>query len=276
MTQTPPATDGVVLEIAELYYLLRTHHAVAVIGLEDEGLFPPPGAAADALIDEGFAKLQFHGWLRPAERPGRFALNPEIALLAAIVANPQFVLVTARALSATERAQANHYVGADLIAELTLTPARHIRLAFVQNKATLLQRVEDLLRPTPNPLPPARYSLPEPEFEAITALARGGAAAAALERLRGAGLSAEHAQSLTQALAAVTGDGTLFVMRTGAGEIFGGRKATVHEGPAGAWLTRREDSASTALSIETVQPGTVSGVVESYVQALVALLEPVA
>jgi hypothetical protein len=66
------------------------------------------------------------------------------------------------------------------------------------------------------------------------------------------------------------------VLRTGAGEIFGGRKAALHEGAAGAWLSRREDSATTALSVETVQAGTVSGVVESYLQSLWALLEPVA
>ena len=275
MTHTPPATDGAILDLSEFYYLLRTYHATAVIGLEGEGLFPAPGPAADALLDDGFARLQFHGWLRPAERPGRFELNPELALLVAVVADPQFAIVSARNLSETQRALVNHYLGADLIVELTLTAERRVRLAFVPDGKVLLQRVEGLLAATPNPLPPARYSLPEPDFEAVQRLVRAGQTAVAVQRLATAGLSAEHAQSLARAVQSAPGDGTLFVVRTGAGQIRAGRKAALHEAPTGAWLSRREDSTTTALSLETVHAGTISGVVESYLQSLM-VLEPVA
>lgn len=276
MTQTPRPNDGVLLDPSEFYYLLRSNHARRVVGLDAEDLFPAPGPAADKLIAEGFARLQLHGWLRPADRGGRFDLNPEVALLVAVVADAQIALVSARNLDQARQGLANHYIGADLIVELTLTPQRQIRLAFVQNKPTLLQRIEDLLAPTPNPLRPARYSLPEPEFEAVTALARGGQPGAAAGRLAAAGLSREHAMSLTQALETTAGDGSLFVMRVGLGEIRAGRKAALHEGAAGAWLSRREDSTSVLLSLETVQVGTVSGVVDSYLQSLLVPLEPVA
>jgi hypothetical protein len=65
-------------------------------------------------------------------------------------------------------------------------------------------------------------------------------------------------------------------VRVAAGEILGGRKASVHDGPGGAWLTRREDSTTLVLSVETVQPGTLAGVVEGYLQSLWVLREPVA
>ena len=273
MTQTTSSAGGVELEPSEFYYLLRMHAARTAIGLEDQGLLPATNAAADALLQEGFAKLKFHGWLRPAER-GRFDLNPEVALLAAVVADPQYVVVAARQTSATEAAVAIHYLGADLIVELTLTPERHVRLAFEKDRAMLLERVEALLAPTPNPTPPARYSLPEPQFETIVAAARAGSPAA--EPLRAAGLSAEHARSLARALETPVGDGRLAVVRVGAGEILGGRKAALHDGPGGAWLTRREDSTTRVLSVETVQPGVLAGVVESYLQSLWVLREPVA
>ena len=276
MTRTPQPTDGVLLGISEFYYLLRTNHATRVVGLEAEGLFPPPGPAGDRLIAEGFAQLQLHGWLRPAAQRGRFELNPEVALLVAVVADAQIVLVSARTLPETRRATVNHYIGADLIVELTLTPQRQVRLAFVQNKPVLLQRIEDLLAPTHNPLPPARYSLLEPEFDALAAVARAGQTAQAVDRLVAAGLTRPHAVSLVQALQEPVGDGSLFVMRVSLGEILYGRKGTLYEGSAGAWLTRREDSTSLALSIETVQAGTVSGVVDSYLQSLMVPLEPVA
>jgi hypothetical protein len=275
MTQTSSAAGGVVLEPAEFYYLMRMNAATRVIGLEDMGVMPPPGAAGDAQLQEGFGKLQFHGWLRPVQR-GRFDLNPELALLAAVVADPQYVVVAARNLTVSEVAVANHYLGADLIVELTLTAERHIRLAFEPDRVTLLKRVEELLAPTPNALPPARYSLPEPDFEVIRAAARGGQVTAAAERLGAAGFSAAHARSLAEALQTPQGDGRVAVVRVGAGEILGGRKAATHDGAAGGWLSRREDSTTLALSVETVQAGTVSGVVESYLQSLWVLLEPVA
>lgn len=272
MTQTTSPAGGVVLEPSEFYYLLRMHAARHAIGLEDQGLLPQTGAEADALLQDGFAKLKFHGWLRPAER-GRFDLHPELALLAAVVADPQFVVVAARQLNAAEAALANYYLGAELIVELTLTPERRVRLAFVADRPTLHARVAALLVPTPNPLPPAQVALPEPEFEALRAAARAGQPATA------AGLSVlspAHARSLAEALAAPVGDGRLAVVRTGGGEILGGRKATVYDGPAGAWLVHRAEAAAPALEVQTVQPGTVAGLVESYLQALWVLMEPVA
>ena len=275
MTQTNNPTDGVVLEPSEFYYLLRMNYATRVIGLDEAGLFPRPGAAADALLQEGFGKLQFHGWLKPAER-GRFDLNPELALLVAVVADPQFAVVAARNLTEREVAMANHYLGADLIVELTLTPERHVRLAFEPDRPTLLRRLEELLAATHNPLPPARYSLPEPEFEAIQQAARAGQTSAAVKRLVAAGFGAEHARSLAQALQTPVGDGQLVVVRVAAGDILGGRKAATHAAAAGAWLSRREDSTTIVLSVETVHAGTVSGVVASYLQSLNVLLERVA
>jgi hypothetical protein len=265
----------VVLEPAEFYYLMRMNAATTVIGLESPDLVPPPGPAADARLQEGFAQLRFHGWLRPVER-GRFDLNPEVALLAAVVADPQYVVVAARDLSDTELAVANHYLGADLIVELTLTPEGHVRLAFEPDRATLLRRIEALLAPTHNSLPPARYSLPEPDFESIRQAARTGQAEAAAPRLEAAGFSPAHARSLAVALQSSVGDARLVVVRAGGGQILGGRKATTHDGAAGGWLSRREDPNTVALSVETVQAGTVSGVVESYLQALWVLREPVA
>jgi hypothetical protein len=274
MTQTTSAAGGVVLEPSEFYYLVRMNAATTVVGLEAPDLVPPPGPAADARLQEGFAKLRFHGWLRAVER-GRFDLNPELALLAAVVANPHYVVVAARNLSETEVAVANHYLGADLIVELTLTPERHVRLAFEPDRDTLLRRIEELLAPTPNPLAPARYNLPEPDFESSRAAARAALAAAA-QRLEAAGFSPAHARSLAEALQTPVGDGRLVVVRAATGQILGGRKAATHDGAAGAWLSRREDPNSLELSVETVQAGTVSGVVESYLQALWVLREPVA
>ncbi len=276
MTQTAKPTNGVVLEAPEFYYLLRTFAATQVIGLEAEGLFPPPGAAADAMLDEGFARLQRHGWLRPAEQPGRFNLNDELALLAAVVADPRYVVVVSKNLAEAEHALANHYLGADVIVELTVTPERHIRLAFEADRPTLLRRVEELLAPTHNPLPPARYSLPEPAFEAIQAQARRGQPAAAKAGLSAAGLKPDHADSLAQALTTPVGDGQLVVVRVAAGEILAGRKAALHNGPAGGWLARREEAATAALGVETVLPGAVSGVVESFLQSLMVVMELVA
>jgi hypothetical protein len=140
----------------------------------------------------------------------------------------------------------------------------------------LLKRVEELLAPVPNPLPPAQYRLSEAECEALQQAARSGDVDAVAGRLVAAGFSSEHARSLAEALQSSVGDGQLAVVRTGGGEILGGRKATVHGGPAGAWLSRREEATTPALSFETVKAGTVSGVVESYMQSLWALMEPVA
>lgn len=275
MTQSTSAAGGVVLEPAEFYYLMRMHAATTVIGLESPDLVPRPGPAADARLQEGFAQLRFHGWLRPVER-GRFDLHPEVALLAAVVADPQYVVVAARNLSDTALAVANHYLGADLIVELTLTPEGHVRLAFEPDRATLLRRIEALLAPTHNSLPPAHYSLAEPDFESIRQAARTGPAEAAALRLEAAGFSPEHARSLAMALQSAVGDARLAVVRAGAGQILGGRQAVTHDGAAGGWLSRREDPNTVALRVETVQAGTVSGVTASYLQALWVLREPVA
>jgi hypothetical protein len=91
-----------------------------------------------------------------------------------------------------------------------------------------------------------------------------------------AGLTVEHARSLAQALAAPVDVGRLAVVRTGGGDILGGRKAAVHDGTGGAWVSYRTGVEAPDVIVETVQLGAIAGLVEGFLQALWVLMEPVA
>jgi hypothetical protein len=82
------------LEQSELYYLLQSHNATQVLGLDDSYFQPESDALHRQHLQEGFESLIQHGWLVPDGQGYR--TNTAMMLLTAVLAAPEWVLVVIR------------------------------------------------------------------------------------------------------------------------------------------------------------------------------------
>lgn len=255
--------SGVSLSAPELAYLLTSLRATSVMGLDDPRLFPADPAERQALLGEGRRRLIVNGWLRPGKKPGQLDLDNSLTLLAAVVADPEFVLLTVRVLPAAGQAQVlRHYLAVGLIVEVMEAGSGQFQLGFVPDLAATAARLAELLQlgdpapaqtPPPAEAPGLHFTLPESAFEALQALAGDHAATAAAqaeappatgpdERGNGArqqapdpahpasALLAEHgltgpaAADLLAALGPAAGGGQLVLGRRQGGRLVAGRR----------------------------------------------------
>ena len=86
--------DVAELDEVEFAYLLATLHSRGLIGVDSPGLFPSGNKACDEVYGAGFEHLQADGWLKPLPQAGQYDLNAELVELAAVVADPEFVIFT--------------------------------------------------------------------------------------------------------------------------------------------------------------------------------------
>ncbi len=259
--------NGVVLEPAEFLYLLRTFKAQAVVGLDNAALFPADPAAEQARLAEGFAKLKAHGWLRETQ-PGRFDLDPAVALLAAVVADPEVVILTVRNTSDTGRELVSHYLASSVIVELAAQPEVSYRLASVPDLPTTIGRIQRVLGVPAADGGGYQFSIEAPDFASIQQLAAGRQRERAQALLRQHGLPAEAIESLMAALGASDQGGTVVVLQQAAGHATVGRKADLYRHAGTVWLARRAEAGAPTLSVETTRAEVFAATVKSYVAAL--------
>ncbi len=261
--------SGVVLEKAEFAYLLATLQATSVVGVDDPALFPTEKEARDAIYGTGFDTLKEHGWLKPAEQPGQLILDDLLLFMAAVVADPAYVVFTARNSGGGNQQLLLHYLAEPEIVELSATPDQKYRLGLVPDRAAMLQRIQEMLGlPEKAEAPRFQFNIEEQAFQTIQNLVGEGKRKQAAAMLRERGVNGTKGESLLSALGSTEAGGIVAVTRASGGQITAGRKVTVYRQVNASWLMRRTDAAATTLSLETVQPDTLSTVLGSYFEFL--------
>jgi hypothetical protein len=261
--------DVAELEEAEFAYLLATLHVPALIGVDSPTLFPTLPADRDAILGAGLRQLQAHGWLKPRAQPGQYDLNPELMELAAVVAGPQYVVLTRTCQPGGYQRLILHYLAGDDIVELSTTLGCY-RLVALPSREALYQRVSDMLgvfgtpeagQPAPEP-----FIIDEALFAEVRALAQRGALEQAAATLIARGVTGSAAAALAASVGATPeGSGQVAMVRAGdRAAVRAGRKATLYGKPDWVWLVQHVEPASMRLQVQVVQSDTLAAVLRQY------------
>jgi hypothetical protein len=132
-----PALRAYSLEIDELAALVGFLNAKKLVGL-DEGLFR---AFSEENLPRLVAKLNEHGWLRPAERPGTYHFKEDLMQALAVAVAPQFA-VMARSLA--QKKSIVFYLADDEITEVVVTDERAVVASLVGLDEMVTQVMEFL------------------------------------------------------------------------------------------------------------------------------------
>lgn len=261
--------QGAILESSEFAYLLATLHAPQVVGVDAPELFPVEPGERETLFEKGSQLLKEHGWLQALPQPGQFFLNDTLLYLAAVVADPKFVVFTIRTQPDGSSRVLLHYLAEPDMVELSVSADQKYTLAMVPDRATLLARIQAMLD-----LPPTaqrndlRFMIEEPAFETIQDLAEDGQAEQARALLKQLGVNGNTGESLVKALQTPEANGLVVVVRPWHGQIEAGRKASLFRNLDVVWLAKRVDAKSNTFSVETVQADTLPNVLNAYLEFL--------
>ncbi len=137
------------LEIDELAALVGFLNAKKLVGL-DEGLFR---AFSEENIPRLVAKLNEHGWLRPAERPGTWHFNEDLMQALAVAVAPQLAVL---ARSLTQEKSVVFYLADDEITEIVVTAEEAVVVSIDGLDEMVAQGIEFLRDAWPGELVVAR------------------------------------------------------------------------------------------------------------------------
>lgn len=260
---------GAILEASEFAYLLACLHATQLVGLETPELFPDDPAERDALVAAGGRLLQEHGWLRRLEHPAEFNLSIDLMVLAAVAADPEFVIFTIRSLPGGGSKVLLHYLADPDIVELHVTEDGKYALAAVPDRATLVGRMQEMLNlEAAAAKPEAQFTIEEPTFQTVQDLVEEGQPDEAAALLKQAGVNGAVGDLLLQAMQEPENGGLVVVVRPRRGKVEAGRKASVFRAEDVIWLAKRVDATSKTYSVETIKSGTLPDMLETYLKFL--------
>jgi hypothetical protein len=126
------------LEIDELAALVGFLNARKLVGL-DEALFT---AFSEENLPHLVAKLNAHGWLTPAERPGTWHFQEELMQTLAVAVSPAFAVL---ARSVAHRKSIVFYLAGDEITEIVVTDDRAV-VARIDGFDEFAEQVVEFLR----------------------------------------------------------------------------------------------------------------------------------
>lgn len=138
------------LEFAELAYLAHLMNARALIGLDDEQLFPADDGQRRMLDEAGLQSLKVHGWMQ-VDAEENFDLNPALALMVASMAAPQFVLMTTRFVDRERQQELVHYLADEMIVAQFQASDGRVQLSALRDPMQIVQQMAALLALDPLP-----------------------------------------------------------------------------------------------------------------------------
>lgn len=259
--------SGADLGSPEFAYLLAALHAREVIGLHAPDLFPDGAKAQDKLYRQGRADLESNGWLKPlADHDGEYELNPALFELAAVVAAPEYVVISTRTSDAGEKEMALHYLLGDDIAELAALGKGRYRLGVVPDRKSLFKRLADMVGAA-NSKPAVRFDLPRKTFAKIrSAVGKNGAEKAEALLIEASPAAAKGTSILPAA--ADEPKCELVLLQVKEGKVQDGRRMVVLGEGKRAWLAHRPQQDSNTLTFRNGDAGSMGSLLEEWIGEL--------
>lgn len=260
--------SAIVLESSELAYLLAMVNAESIPGIHDPLLFPADNKSRDSTLSSGFQLLKENGWIKPADKPSQFDFNEILLLMAAVIADPEYIVFTIRMTDRSEKQVMMHFMeGSDMV-ELVATNDGNYHIGIVPDHIVLNDRIKNALGISDSEHQlQVRFFIDEKVFEEIKSLISKEQHEPAAQMLEQLGLGSISIKSLTGALSRVDRR-EIILMKVTDGKLKTGRKATIFQGDNCFWLTRRLDVRTTKMSIETVLHDTISNFLNSSFSSL--------
>lgn len=244
---------------AEMAVLLSLAGARTLLGLESQGLFPANGSAWHQVFLQGRAELERDRWLDHVPGTVQYRLNEQLGMAAAVMAAPQFVLVTNLDWVGQPRRSVTHYLAAAVVE--ACFDGQHYQVAALRSVDIMLARQAAVMHLPPQP--PAWI-----EFELSNEQAREAVADPQPRRLGQWGVPASSAAAFVRALQPGQPRASVQVMSVVYGRVEATNRVRVlYADPAGsasgehtAWLAVpvagsrvRLIAASAGRLVETVQ-----------------------
>jgi len=250
--------SAIILESSEFAYLLAMVNAESIPGIHDPALFPNDNESRNSTFSSGFQLLKENGWIKPADKPSRFDFNEILLLMAAVIADPEYIVFTVRLTDKSEKQVIMHFMEGSDIVELVATNDGKYHIGIVPDPSDMYDRIKNILeiRGSEQQLQ-VKFFTDEKVFEEIKSLISKGEHAPAAQMLEQLGLGSISIKSLTGALSRADWR-KIIVMKATNGALKTGRKASLFQGDDCFWLARRLDVMTTKMSIETVQHDTIS------------------
>lgn len=176
---------------AEMAVLLSLAGARTLPGLESKGLFPTNGSPWEEVFLQGRAELERDCWLEHVSGTVQYRLNEQLGMVAAVMAAPQFVLVTSLDFPSRPRQSVTHYLAAAVIE--ACFDGRDYHVAALRSVEIMLARQAAAMQLPAQPQPWL-------EFELSNAQARKAVADPRPQRLGQWGVAASSAAAFAQAL----------------------------------------------------------------------------
>jgi hypothetical protein len=260
--------SAIILESSEFAYLLAMVNAESIPGIHDPALFPTDNESRDSTLSSGFQLLKENGWIKPADKPSQFDFNEILLLMAAVIADPQFIVFTVRLNNGSEKQVMMHFFEGSDIVELVATNDGKYHIGFVPDLPSLYKRIENALEINNSEEHlQVKFFTDRKVFEEIKSLISEGQYDPVTQILEQLGLGGTSIKSLTGALSRAEWC-EIIVMKTTDGALKTGRKAYLFQSDNCFWLTRRQDATTTKMSIETVQQDTISSFLRSSFSTL--------
>jgi hypothetical protein len=255
--------SAIILESSEFAYLLAMVNAESIPGIHDPALFPSDISSRDSTFSRGLQLLKENGWIKPADKPSQFDFNESLLLMAAVIADPEFIVFTIRLTEGSEKHVIMHFVEGSDIVEMLATNDGKYHMGFVPDLPVLYNRIKNALEISNSEQQlQVKFFTDEKVFKEIKSLISRGHHIQATQMLEQLGLGSISIKSLTGALNR-TDWHEIIMMKTSEGELMTGRKASLFQGDDCSWLARRLEVTTTKMSIETVQDDTISNFLKS-------------
>jgi hypothetical protein len=259
--------DGIILHRSEFLVLMDAVRATAVIGLDNEALFPANVEQKKAIIQEGIARLKERGWLRVEN--DTHALLPDLLAMAAVVANPEVVFLTVRETPEIGKQLFLHYQADRFVVEQTLPSEQEHRLASLPDVATTIQRIGHIL-----PLAKGEgkgaftFTMSQTQFFAAKEMVEQGKDEPAAYLFRQAGLPAEGINRLLDAMQEPQFSGTVALLKRQGDEIVDARNLAALQGPDSAWLMYQVQPGEEVLRVEMGEAADLEHLLAQWFQEL--------
>jgi hypothetical protein len=176
---------------AEMAALLSLAGARTLLGLESKGLFPTNGSSWEEVFLRGRAELERERWLDHVPGTVQYRLNEQLGMAAAVMAAPQFVLVTNLDWPGQSRQSVTHYLAAAVV-EGSFDGQHYYVTALRSVDIMLARQASAMQLPSQSP--------PWIEFELSNEQARQAVADPQVRRLGQWGVPASSAVAFVEAL----------------------------------------------------------------------------
>jgi hypothetical protein len=247
--------SNIYLEPAELSYLLQTVNARSVIGIDSAELFPQDEAENEVLLRTGSKRLQANGWLVADAQSGKMQFNETLCYLVAIMADPEFAIMTVQQQLMGSFQLITHYLAGQLIVEQIRTADKRYQLAFVSRLSTTLERIQSVIRPvTDAGQNQIQIMVERQSYARMKELVRRGQTESAVSEFEKHGFDHSHAASLVSTMQLPELRTAVAVLQREDGQATTTCNLTVMQGQQDGWLLRSEGLDAPDLILEAYWP----------------------